>query len=72
MFCSKSPTPQPPPLLGLRVLLGLSDSLTIRRLITVVLLDMDVKLNGEGMKLVLGQENIEHLIYYTKQQLPLY
>ncbi len=40
-------------------------------LITTVLLDMDVKLNGEGRELVPGQENIEHLICYTKQQPPI-
>jgi len=40
---------------------------TSRSLIITVLLDMDVKLRGEGRKLVPGQENIEHLICYTEQ-----
>lgn len=42
------------------------------RLITTVLLDTDVELNGESRNLGLSQENIEHLICPTKQPPRLY
>lgn len=59
------------PLLGLGTITGTHwFTKTMHSLITTLLLDMDVRINGEGRELVPGQENIEHLICATKQQPP--